>query len=85
MARGASAAQGSSEDIGPGCRALPSIGGPVWTAVEGDSDRSPRLGHASFGLTTALFDLGSLPSPAGASAKALPTRRIDTPTRAVSP
>ena len=41
--------QGTSEDIGAVRRAVPTISGPVCASVEGDSARSPRLGHAFFG------------------------------------
>ena len=52
---------------------VPSISGPVCASVEGDSARSPRLGHALFGLRTAIYGVGPLPILAKTPAKALPT------------
>ena len=40
------------------------------TLIEGDSARSPRLGHAFFGLKTAMFGVGPLPIPPKTPAKA---------------
>ena len=69
--------QGTSEDIGAVRRAVPTISGPVCASVEGDSARSPRLGHAFFGLRTAIIGAATLPIPSKSSAKVLPTARSD--------
>ena len=49
--------------------------------LKNDSARSPRLGHAFFGLRTAIYGVGPLPIPANTPAKALPTPESNTRTR----